>query len=135
MNKRLRRKKIPRTPAPSTPPAAIDLEATPIDGILSLSQEAAHLQKKSAAMKEQISSLESFIVTSPLNRAVHRLKTIDIVPADMDDDDFGGAPAHRLTYSQRNQRREIQVRNLGAFVAVAVALVLLAIWFSRLLIN
>jgi hypothetical protein len=135
MNKRLRQKRTRPILAPSTPPAAIELASTPADGSLSLSQEAEHLGRKSTVMKEQIASLESFIVTSPLNRAMHRLKTIDIVPADLDDDDFSSAPANRLSYSRRNQRRELQVRNLGGFVILAVALVLLAIWFSRLLVG
>jgi hypothetical protein len=135
MNKRLRRRKTRPALAPATPPPAIELAPAPADGTLSLSQEAEHLRKKATVMKKQIESLESFIVTSPLNRALHRMKTIDIVPADLDDDDLERASASRLTYSQRNHRRELQTRNLGAFLVLAVALVLLALWFGRFLLS
>ncbi|MEM7144361.1 MAG: hypothetical protein AAF591_04455 [Verrucomicrobiota bacterium] len=138
MNKRIRRKKRRPEPAPEDGKLVameLPLDAGENDDTLSLSQQAERLDRQNTRMKEQIAELESLIVSTPFNRALHRIKTFNIVPADLDDDDSFSSPpaAQRLSHSRRHRLRELQFRNVGAFVALAVGLVLLAIWFSRLL--
>ncbi|MEM8952587.1 MAG: hypothetical protein AAGD22_00405 [Verrucomicrobiota bacterium] len=110
----------------------LPLDGNGPDKTLSLSQEAEHLARQSTHMKEQIEKLETLIVSTPFNRALHRIKTIDIVPADIEDD-FISAPVDRLSRSRRVRLRELQIRNVAAFVALVVGLIFLAVWLSRFL--
>ena len=162
MNNRIRRRFRQRptaaTPEPAKPAAdapSQSASAGAAAATLSLNEEAAELGTQVEQLAERISSLETFIVTSPREATLQRLRTLDIVPPDNQDDDgrragsislpsspftwnnnhqSGGArrdDTGRLTSSQRRRLRYTYLRHLVMFVLIFGVCALLLIWVGH----